>query len=131
MQYEFCYAICQEDCPVDNLSSTEYNCTVLPFQLILRYPHLAEFGGWRRARLENAIKDLMDTGLPRAYSTDLYRQKSWVVFEYFYEFYPERDAKRSATAGISRNAHWTHDVDGPDECTANGLPLPSDRKAVE
>ena len=27
-----------------------------------------------RARVEDAIKDMLDTGLPRAYSTDLYKQ---------------------------------------------------------
>jgi type I restriction enzyme, R subunit len=45
-----------------------------------------------RARVEDAIKDLLDTGLPRAYSTDLYKQKCSAVFEHFYESYPERDA---------------------------------------
>jgi hypothetical protein len=37
-------------------------------------------------------KDALDTGLPRAYSTDLYNQKCSAVFERFYESYPERDA---------------------------------------
>ncbi len=45
-----------------------------------------------RARVEDAIKDLLDAGLPRAYSTDLYKQKCSAVFEHFYESYPERDA---------------------------------------
>jgi type I restriction enzyme R subunit len=45
-----------------------------------------------RARVEDAIKDLLDTGLPRAYSTDLYKQKCSAVFEHFYESYPEREA---------------------------------------
>ncbi len=45
-----------------------------------------------RARVEDAIKDLLDTGLPRAYSTDFYKQKCSAVFEHFYESYPERDA---------------------------------------
>jgi len=45
-----------------------------------------------RARVEDAIKDLLDTGLPRAYSTDLYKQKCSAIFEHFYESYPERDA---------------------------------------
>jgi type I restriction enzyme R subunit len=44
-----------------------------------------------RARVEDAIKDMLDTGLPRAYSTDLYKQKCSAVFEHFYESYPERD----------------------------------------
>jgi type I restriction enzyme R subunit len=45
-----------------------------------------------RARVEDAIKDLLDTGLPSAYSTDLYKQKCSALFEHFYESYPERDA---------------------------------------
>ena len=45
-----------------------------------------------RARVEDAIKDLLDTGLPRTYSTDLYKQKCSAVFEHFYESYPQTDA---------------------------------------
>ncbi len=45
-----------------------------------------------RARVEDAIKDTLDSGLPRAYSTDFYKQKCSAVFEHFYENYPERDA---------------------------------------
>jgi type I restriction enzyme, R subunit len=44
-----------------------------------------------RARVEDAIKDSLDNGLPRAYSTDLYKQKCSAVFEHFYESYPARD----------------------------------------
>jgi HsdM N-terminal domain/Domain of unknown function (DUF3387) len=44
-----------------------------------------------RARVEDAIKDTLDSGLPRAYSTDLYKEKCSAVFEHFYESYPERD----------------------------------------
>jgi type I restriction enzyme, R subunit len=45
-----------------------------------------------RARVEDAIKDLLDMGLPRAYSTDLYKQKCSAMFEHFYESYPQNDA---------------------------------------
>jgi type I restriction enzyme R subunit len=45
-----------------------------------------------RARVEEAIKDLLDAGLPRAYSPELYQQKCSAVFEHFYESYPQRDA---------------------------------------
>ena len=45
-----------------------------------------------RARVEDAIKDALDAGLPHAYSTDLYKQKCSAVFEHFYESYPEKDA---------------------------------------
>ena len=45
-----------------------------------------------RARVEDAIKDMLDSGLPRTFSTDLYKQKCSAVFEHFYESYPQRDA---------------------------------------
>jgi type I restriction enzyme R subunit len=44
-----------------------------------------------RASVEAAIKDLLDDGLPRAYSKDSYQQKCSAVFEHFYENYPQRD----------------------------------------
>jgi type I restriction enzyme, R subunit len=44
-----------------------------------------------RARIEDAIKDLLDSGLPRAYSKDIYNQKCSAVFEHFYESYPQKD----------------------------------------
>jgi len=44
-----------------------------------------------RARLKDAIEDTLDTGLPRAYTPDLYKQKCSAVFEHVYECYPERD----------------------------------------
>jgi type I restriction enzyme, R subunit len=45
-----------------------------------------------RARVEDAIKDMLDAGLPPSYSPDLYKQKCSAVFEHFYETYQERDA---------------------------------------
>ena len=44
-----------------------------------------------RATVEDAIKSLLDDGLPRAYSKDFYDQKCAAVFEHFYENYPQRD----------------------------------------
>jgi type I restriction enzyme, R subunit len=44
-----------------------------------------------RARVEDAIKDLLDSGLPRAYSKDVYNQKCSAVFEHFYESYPQKN----------------------------------------
>jgi hypothetical protein len=38
----------------------------------------------------DAIKDLLNAGLPSAYSIDLYKQKWSARFDYFYESYPER-----------------------------------------
>jgi type I restriction enzyme R subunit len=34
----------------------------------------------------------LDTGLPRAYTPELYNQKCSAVFEHVYEGYPERNA---------------------------------------
>jgi type I restriction enzyme, R subunit len=51
-----------------------------------------------RARVEDTIKDMLDAGLPRAYSPELYKQKCSAMFEHFYESYPERDASVYAGA---------------------------------
>ena len=45
-----------------------------------------------RSQLRLAIEDTLDTGLPRAYAPDMYRQKCAAVFEHVYESYPERNA---------------------------------------
>jgi len=45
-----------------------------------------------RAQLRLAIEDVLDNGLPRVYSPDLYQQKCSAIFEHVYEAYPERDA---------------------------------------
>jgi len=60
-----------------------------------------------RARVEDAIKDLLDSGLPRAYSKDIYNQKCSAVFEHFYESYPQRDANVYAPP-IVLNKHNRH-----------------------
>jgi type I restriction enzyme, R subunit len=44
-----------------------------------------------RSQLKLTIEDALDTGLPRAYTPELYRQKCSAVFEHMYESYPERD----------------------------------------
>ena len=44
-----------------------------------------------RSKLKMAIEDLLDTGLPRAYTPDVYHAKCTSLFEHFYESYPERD----------------------------------------
>lgn len=45
-----------------------------------------------RSQLKLAIEDVLDTGLPSAYTADLYHQKCAAVFEHVYESYPERNA---------------------------------------
>jgi type I restriction enzyme R subunit len=44
-----------------------------------------------RSQLKLTIEDTLDTGLPRAYTPELYRQKCSAVFEHVYESYPERN----------------------------------------
>ena len=49
---------------------------------------------WRKrqsaqAKVRDTIKDVLDQGLPRAYSPELYEQKCAVIFEHIYESYPQ------------------------------------------
>jgi type I restriction enzyme, R subunit len=44
-----------------------------------------------RSQLQLTIEDILDTGLPRAYTPELYQQKCSAIFEHVYESYPERD----------------------------------------
>ncbi len=52
-----------------------------------------------RSQFKLAIEDALDSGLPRAYTPDLYRQKCSAVFEHVYESYPERNMGVYAVAG--------------------------------
>jgi type I restriction enzyme R subunit len=45
-----------------------------------------------RSTLKLAIEDTLDSGLPRAYSPELFTQKCSAVFEHVYESYPERNS---------------------------------------
>jgi type I restriction enzyme R subunit len=45
-----------------------------------------------RSKLQLAIEDTLDTGLPRAYTPEIYRDKCSALFEHVYESYPERDS---------------------------------------
>jgi type I restriction enzyme R subunit len=70
-------------------------------QLLARLKELLVLN-WRqkstaRSQLKLAIEDVLDTGLPRAYSPVVYRQKCSAVFEHVYESYPERNAGIYAT----------------------------------
>ena len=42
-----------------------------------------------RSQLKIAIEDVLDTGLPRAYTPELYKQKCSALFEHVYERYPQ------------------------------------------
>jgi type I restriction enzyme, R subunit len=63
--------------------------------LVLNWRHKAA----ARSQLKLAIEDALDSGLPRAYTPDLYRQECSAVFEHVYESYPERNRGVYATAG--------------------------------
>lgn len=43
-----------------------------------------------RSQLKLAIEDTLDSGLPRAYSPEMYRDKCAALFEHMYEKYPEQ-----------------------------------------
>jgi hypothetical protein len=45
-----------------------------------------------RSQLKLAIEDALDSGLPRAYTPELYTDKCSAVFEHVYESYPEKGA---------------------------------------
>jgi type I restriction enzyme, R subunit len=45
-----------------------------------------------RSQLKLTIEDTLDSGLPRAYTPEVYRQKCAAIFEHVYESYPARNA---------------------------------------
>lgn len=65
-------------------------------ELLMRLKDLLVLN-WRqkaaaRSALRLAIEDTLDSGLPRTYVPELYRQKCSAIFEHVYESYPERNA---------------------------------------
>jgi type I restriction enzyme R subunit len=52
-----------------------------------------------RSQVKLAIEDVLDEGLPRTYTPDLYKQKCQVVFEHFYETYGDRGASLYSAMG--------------------------------
>jgi type I restriction enzyme R subunit len=52
-----------------------------------------------RSQIKMAIEDMLDSGLPRAFTPELYKQKCSALFEHMYEKYPEKDAGVYASAG--------------------------------
>ena len=55
--------------------------------------------GRARSQVKLKIEDVLEAGLPRAYSPELYRQKCAALFEHLYESYPEHDVGVYAAAG--------------------------------
>jgi len=43
-----------------------------------------------RSQLKITIEDVLDSGLPRKFTPELYKQKCSALFEHMYEKYPER-----------------------------------------
>ena len=64
-------------------------------ELLARLQELSAIN-WRqksasRSQVKLVIKDMLDDGLPRAYTPELYKQKWSALFEHVYESYPERN----------------------------------------
>lgn len=60
---------------------------------------------WRKrqstqAKVRDTIKGVLDLGLPRAYSPELYEQKCAMVFEHIYESYPQ-SGEGAYAAGVN------------------------------
>ncbi|MCX6971732.1 MAG: hypothetical protein NTV93_16475, partial [Verrucomicrobia bacterium] len=45
-----------------------------------------------RSQVRLTIEDVLDTGLPRAYTPEVYQTKCSAIFEHVYESYSERNA---------------------------------------
>ena len=88
--------------PAPALSSTERDeVKKVTRDLLARLKELLVLN-WRgkaaaRSQVRIAIEDALDTGLPRSYTTDLYKQKCSAVFEHVYESYPEQNQGVYAT----------------------------------
>ena len=52
-----------------------------------------------RSKVRLAIEDVLDSGLPRAYTTECYQQKCGNFFEHVFERYPDRDSGVYGQAG--------------------------------
>jgi hypothetical protein len=60
-------------------------------------------------QLKLTIEDVLDSGLPRIYTLELYRQKCSALFEHVYESYPQRDAG----VYVHRFHVWSPRLKGP------------------
>ncbi|NOS83114.1 MAG: type I restriction endonuclease subunit R [Nitrospira sp.] len=63
--------------------------------LVIEWRHKAS----ARSQVKLAIEEVLDHGLPRTYSPDLYQQKCSAVFEHFYETYGDRGVSLYQSAG--------------------------------
>jgi type I restriction enzyme R subunit len=51
------------------------------------------------SKVKLTIQDVLDTGLPRAYSKEIYEENCVVLFEHFYENYPDQAVSTYAMTG--------------------------------
>ncbi len=83
--------------PAPELSAEEQNeVKKVAKELLAKLKNLLVLD-WRqtvaaRSRVKLAIEDLLDLGLPRAYTPELYQKKCSALFEHFYESYGDRGA---------------------------------------
>ncbi len=61
---------------------------------------------WRRrtaatSKLRMCIEDVLDRGLPRAYTKELYLEKVAALYEHMYDSYAERDENVYAEGGVA------------------------------
>jgi len=78
--------------PAPELTREEYDETKKVARELLQKLKALLVINWRqkstaRSQVKLAIEDVLDGGLPRAYSPDLYKQKCATVFEHVYEMY--------------------------------------------
>ena len=83
--------------PEPELSDTERTEVKKVARALLEHIKTLLVLNWRqkssaRSQLKLTIEDLLDTGLPRVYSPELYQRKCSAIFEHVFESYPERDA---------------------------------------
>ncbi|MFZ4777306.1 MAG: type I restriction enzyme endonuclease domain-containing protein, partial [Terrimicrobiaceae bacterium] len=83
--------------PAPELSTEERNeIKKVTHELLIRLKELIVLN-WRqkasaRSQVKLAIEDVLDTGLPRAYTPEIYHTKCSALFEHVYESYPDRNA---------------------------------------
>jgi len=73
-------------------------------ELLNRFEQLLVLN-WRqqeaaRAQLNLAMEDVLQRGLPRVYTPEIYQQKGSAVFEHVFESYPKRDTGVYASMGF-------------------------------
>lgn len=90
--------------PAPELSSDERaEVKKVAHELLIKLKQLIVLD-WRqrsaaRSQVKLAIEDVLDTGLPRVYSPEIYQQKCSAVFEHFYENYADKSTTTYTATG--------------------------------